>query len=117
MSRSLNLTCDKCRQRIWIGQSSYLYFGEPETMKAMETFMVAHMFHPLRVIDDNDERAMEGEDVTPNTPRVCLSRVNWILKEKQKEGMDVQLGSTAFKSLLAWSELGCTREQNKDLNG
>jgi len=74
MSRTLSISCNKCREHLWIGQGvGSLYSGEPDTMEALRQFLFKHETtpskrHTLTFEDDNsndkwysDERWHEFE--------------------------------------------------------
>jgi hypothetical protein len=42
MSRTTYLVCKTCKKYIWIGQNSFIYTGEPETMEALNEFLQKH---------------------------------------------------------------------------
>jgi hypothetical protein len=75
MSMCLNLVCDQCRKGIWVGQHAnstgwYVYTGMPKTVAALNSFVNAHIDHPVRFIWDDampidydeDESVYEGGD-------------------------------------------------------
>jgi hypothetical protein len=55
MSVTFSMACKKCKEHLWIGQSSRTFYsGEPETMEKLKEFLFNHMYHEL-VYTDNDE--------------------------------------------------------------
>lgn len=58
MSRSTFITCEGCKERLWIGQGHIIYTGEPHTMDALQSFLYKHetgsdKIHNLQFKDDN----------------------------------------------------------------
>lgn len=59
MSRSLYITCQDCKQRLWVGQGyGSFYSGMPEVMEALREFLFKHettptVEHVLNFRDDN----------------------------------------------------------------
>ena len=47
MSRTTDLYCTQCNIGLWIGQSSFIYRGDDETMLALDIFLQVHRGHPL----------------------------------------------------------------------
>jgi hypothetical protein len=76
MSRSLFITCQDCKERLWIGQGmGSFYSGEPETMDALGKFLFKHETtptteHVLNYRDDNSTDDWYNDDswkeVKPN---------------------------------------------------
>lgn len=53
MSRTSNIHCTQCQIGLWIGQSDYVYTGEPRMMLALDVFLQVHRGHPM-VFDYDD---------------------------------------------------------------
>jgi len=66
MSQTYDIACRQCKKALWIGQTSggephgHIYSGVPNTMALLNTFLWAHLGHPLvfckdSELDDYDE--------------------------------------------------------------
>ena len=53
MSTTFHLECDTCKESIWIGQSGYIYTGEPKAMKALGEFLYKHTGLDKHGVDEN----------------------------------------------------------------
>lgn len=68
MSRTLSLSCDDCRQTLWVGQHSnsvgwYLYLGDQARRDKLDAFVNAHMGHSVK-FEDSDAVSLDFEDLT-----------------------------------------------------
>jgi len=67
MSTTLHLECDTCKKSIWIGQRTYIYTGEPNTMKALGQLLNEHITghskeHALFFRTSHVSKYMDGQD-------------------------------------------------------
>jgi hypothetical protein len=68
MSRALYVTCQDCKERLWIGQGEgSFYSGDPEVMEALGKFLFTHETtltteHTLNFRDDNSDDAWYADD-------------------------------------------------------
>jgi len=74
MSKTFSIACTQCKKQLWIAQGHgypiptklSFYSGEPETIEALENFLMDHFKHPL-IFDENCESdLMDYEDMTPD---------------------------------------------------
>ena len=69
MSTTYSIACRDCKTHLWIAQSScgngHLYTGEPHTMKALESFLFAHMSHELVFADNCNTEIGDWEEIEP----------------------------------------------------
>lgn len=64
MSDTYYLACSKCKEHVWIGQSSHsqdwcFYTGEPKTMEELKEFFWKHTGH-LMVFDEMQNLDYQG---------------------------------------------------------
>lgn len=75
MSRTTYIACETCKEYLWIGQSNYIYTGEPKTMQALNDFLQKHISyeptteHKLLFIPEPYNGAYENEDWEDVTDR------------------------------------------------
>lgn len=68
MSKTLNLTCEQCRETLWVGQFSnslagwYLYAHGPR-MAALNAFVNKHAEHGVK-FEDSERVNIDYNDVT-----------------------------------------------------
>ncbi len=68
MSRTLEIACNTCKERLWVGQGyGSFYSGEPETMDKLGRFLFKHETtpsaeHSLSFQDDNSTDAWYDDD-------------------------------------------------------
>jgi hypothetical protein len=61
MSKTYEIICTTCKENLWVGQSGYIYTGEPHTMKALTEFLYKHENHDLKFVD-SDSSILENCD-------------------------------------------------------
>ncbi len=63
MSRTLNITCEDCKERLWVGQGACCFYsGEPKTMKALGEFLFKHERHHLSFMDEHSNEEWYSND-------------------------------------------------------
>ena len=50
MSQTFELVCLECKERVWVGQSAYLYTTHPEISET-SAFLHKHYGHTLKFVD------------------------------------------------------------------
>ena len=107
MSRSLFITCENCRERLWIGQGcSCFYSGEQKTMDALGKFLFNHRTipgeeHSLRFMDENT-----NDDWYKNVGWIDIDIDTYLLDEN-KEAFKKQNDGDYYLELLEKSKDSC----------
>lgn len=65
MSTTYSIVCLQCRVELWIGQGTYIYTAEPETMQSLQEFLFAHKGHPLIFENDSATDDIVEGDLVP----------------------------------------------------
>jgi hypothetical protein len=62
MSTTWDIICEKCQERLWIGQgtsSPYVYTDE-KTIVTLAKFLVVHKEHSLKFVSEFETNELEG---------------------------------------------------------
>ena len=70
MSATWDIICERCKERLWIGQNRSVYTKEPHTMNALGDFLERHAEHPLKFVSEYyaEEEAGWTETHIPKEP-------------------------------------------------
>jgi len=61
VSTTYSIVCHKCKRALWAGQGDFIYTA-PASIKALQTFLVEHSFHPLEYTSLDDTERCVGYD-------------------------------------------------------